>query len=195
MSRWLRLALICGLVPLLLGLATYFAWRRTQAVGYEVAGTFLLVFGGIMFVIGWVALLIHVLSNPASNASQRRRLWISSILAALFLGLQVPLLIVFVSDVASVRRAYVVTVENESGALLETLRIQDERGWSQFEPVRMGTEVRKRWDPAPKGEVRFRFTLEGRDHEGLIDGYPSAGGRTALRIESGGRVLITRGGR
>lgn len=182
MTKWLRLALACGLLPLLAGTFLYVGWRRTEAVGYEVGGTLLLLFGGILFFSGWMALWVHILSNPASTPQQRRRLWIPSAVAAVLLALQVPLLIVFVSDVKASRDRYEIVIENASGRDLDELRIDTPRGYHRFAPLRDGTTVHHRFQPTPRGEIRYAYVLEGAHFEGLLDASPHAGGRTTLRI-------------
>ena len=58
--------------------------------------------------------------------------------------------------------------------------------------MRAGTRVTNRSDPAPEGAVRYQFVLDGETYEGLVDGDPSPGGTVTLRIEPGGRVVLTR---
>lgn len=179
--RWYWLAIVCGLIPMVLGSAVFAAWLETDSDSLEIVGIVAIYLGLPLFAVGVVALVVFTAAARKSEIAYRR----STAIALIILVANFPLCVVYVSLAFAMESAHLVTIDNGADVGVGELILSDPAG-RQF-PV--GTvppgEIRHAClDLAGEGVVRFAFTIDGETREGVLIGYLAAplGSHATLRV-------------
>ncbi len=169
-TLWYRTAIVCGLVPMLLGTAIFAAWLFTDFNALGILGI-LFIYGGLaLFAAGIVSLLIFVSRARKDGIAYRK----PAILALAVLVVNFPLCAAYISIAFLMESAHVVTVVNRTGMPIETLALTDPVG----RRFRVGTvgpgQVRRAClGFSGEGAVQFSLSVDGETRTGTLIGYLS----------------------
>jgi hypothetical protein len=191
-NRAYRIALLCGLTPLVLGVTVFALWLRTRSDALMIVGAFVLWGGVALFAVGAIALLVALRAASRDPSVSARRLRWSAIACAALLLVNFPAATVIIREVAAITATYTLEVRNESAIALENVSLH-------------GGGCHVEWTDIGPGEQRnstIRFdrdgTLEFDARHGAtaisatVEGYVTAGmgGHASVRVRSDGTVSM-----
>lgn len=180
-ALWHKLAIACGLLPMILGTAIFVAWLITDSDVLEIIGL-LLVYGGVaLLALGLVCLLAFVSrARKAGIAYRRARNW-----ALVVLFLNFPLCAATIFLAFAMESANVVTLVNNAAVPIEAMILSDPQG-RQFHvgSIQPGQDHQACFGFAGEGAVRFSFNAQGTPHAGILIGYLAGplGSRATLTL-------------
>ena len=123
MNQSYRLALLCGALPLIVGVAIFCLWLVTRWEWLGAAGACTLLGGVAMFLIGVIALVRYCWLALPNPDVPRRRLWFST-LGAAFLHLTNFLVAGgIIYAVIAIETRYSVTINNASRHSIDEVRV------------------------------------------------------------------------
>ena len=165
-----RIAIACGLLPMILGTAIFTEWLFTDLDTLEIIGLWL-IYGGIaLFAIGIFSLRVFV-----SHARRRGILYRKPTAWALaVLLMNFPLCAAYVSIAFAMESAHVVTVVDRAALPIEGLILTDPAG-RQFRigTVEPGEARHACLDFSGEGAVQFAFNVDGQMRVGTLITYQS----------------------
>jgi len=165
---WYRAALLCGLLPMLLGTAIFAAWLVTDHGSLEIAGL-LLIYGGILLLgAGLVSLRLYLShARRGGIAGRRPAVWALALLLA-----NLPLCAAYVFIAFAMESAHHVTLVNRASKSIEALVLTDPTG-RRFPVGTIGPgQVRQVCpDFSGEGAVEFSLTIDGESRTGTLIGY------------------------
>ena len=183
MGRLLKTAIVCGAVPLAIGTAIYLAWRVTRWEGFMVMGAGTIVLGLVMFLVGMTCLSLH-LSREAGV--QPERSWRQAILVGGLLLLNFPAAFLCVRSANDIATRYTLTIENQSGEVIDRLVLEGACPRLEFEKLKPGVRLVVYFHPRFEGPATFEARLGDKQLEGVVDSYVTAGQSSTLRIKQNG---------
>jgi len=119
----LRLAILCGAVPLALGVLVFAAWLATRWPWLMMAGVGVLYLGLAAFVIGTIALTRFFFSARESGLVPLAEVGRKALPAGALLLANFPAAAAILAAVVLVETTYAVTVVNASGGVLDEVRL------------------------------------------------------------------------
>jgi hypothetical protein len=168
-----RIALACGLVPLVTGVGIFLLWLATGWVWLISAG-FMTIFGGIVSVlIGAGCLVAYFLRTSQDDLGEARRF--KTLVAAVVLFANFPTAGVIASAAVYLPTVYTVTIDNQSTGSLEDFRLIGggvEIGCGTVSP---GKSIQQRFLIRQDGELVLRAIRNGEKVEGRVEGYVTNG--------------------
>jgi hypothetical protein len=193
MSRAFRVALICGALPLLVGVSIFLLWLVMRWDWLMTAGVFTLFVGVAIFLIGaialgrfwWLAFLTPDLS--------RRRLWFSTLGCAGLLLSNFPVAGGIMAAAIAIETRYTVIVRNASQQPLDGVRVFGGGCEADFGTIPPGSVARRSFWIQQDGELEFRAVSGATKYAKTIDNYVtnSGGGHTRVTINSDGTISIS----
>ncbi|MDX1402349.1 MAG: hypothetical protein R3245_10535 [Kiloniellales bacterium] len=181
MRLWCKMAIACGLTPIVLGTAIFAAWLRNDSDVLEVIGL-LTIFGGVVVVAIGIVCLVTFGIKAREKATVNRT---GTTAAVAVLALNFPLCAFYVYIAFAMESAYLVTVVNRSDLSIENLMLTDPRG-HRFQASSVGPGRVHRLCPHFSGEgaVNYSFELDGEVRTGILIGYLAdpIGSQTVLRL-------------
>jgi len=183
-----RLAILCGAVPIALGVLVFAAWLATRWPWLMMAGVGVLYLGLAAFVIGTIALTRYFFSARESGSVSRAETTRKSLTAGALLLANFPIAIAIMAAVVLVETTYAVTVVNASGGVLDEVRLfgggRDVSLGSIAAGERSRADLRFRADGQLQIQV-FRGTASETE---IIDEYVSSGrgGSMTVVVEGDG---------
>jgi len=190
-TAWLRLAFVCGLLPLVAGIGIFATWTVTRAPLLEFLALLDIALGSILAIVGLIATSMY--AARASKAGVRG--WRSRVLAAgaIILG-NFPAAIAAVAAASHMISAYAVAVDNGSPDALEHLAFESAQGHYPFGTIPAGSRVERIFRFEGEGAVTYSARHKGRPVAGTLDGYVSGtGGAKTIRVQSDGRIEVLEG--
>ena len=193
MNRLYRLALICGSLPLFVGVSIFLLWLITRWEWLMTAGVFTL-FGGVAVVfIGFIALCRFRGLALRTPELPGRRPWLSTrACTALLLSNFVVAGGITATVIAIVTR-YTVIVHNTSQQPLSVVRVFGGGCAADFGTIPPGTIGRSSFWIRHDGELEFRAVSGATNHSHIIDSYVSndMGGHTTVTIRPDGTISVS----
>jgi hypothetical protein len=183
MSRWYRVALACGLVPLLVGVAIFSLWLITRWQWLMLAGM-VTIYGGVaLFCIGFVALAVYCWSALRLPDVSGKRLLFSTLGCAATLLSNFAVAAGIIVAAITIETRYTVVVHNASGRPLEHVRVFGGGCDCYIGSIPpSGTTQRSFWVNCD-GSLEFSASSGTTTHSQIIEGYVTNG--------MGGRVVVT----
>lgn len=192
MNRAYRIALICGALPLLLGVGIFLLWLATRRDALAIAGIYLIYLGLALFVVGLAALAVYGRKASRSREISRGKLLGNLATALVLLLANFPVAWGIIGGVVAIESRYLVVVHNESSRPLSQVRVSG--GGASVAifsiPPNDSTE-RSLWFQSD-GELKFEAALEGRKLTQTIEGYVTHGGsgRADVFVGEDGEVTV-----
>lgn len=167
-----KIALTCGLLPMVLGTAVFAVWLATDIAELEIAGIFIIQGGLILFAIGFISLLVFINSAMKDSEPFMGR----SALCAVVLLLNFPLCVGYLLIAFAMENANVVTVVNESAKPVTDLVLSDPSGRKYpIAPILPGASRTACYAFSGEGSVQYAFTNDGTPQQGQLIGYITSG--------------------
>ncbi len=190
MTRLLAAAFACGATPLAIGTAIYLAWRATRWDGFMVMGLATILLGLVAFLVGMTCLALH-LSREAGV--QPERSWRQAILVGGLLLINFPAAFLCVRSANDIATRYTLTVENQSGEVIDRLVFEGACPRLEFEKLKAGARLVYWFQPEFEGPATFEARLGDKRLEGVVDLWVTAGQSLTLRIKQNGGFHVAIG--
>lgn len=190
MTRSYKIAVACGVLPLLAGTITFGAWLATDSDALMLVGISVILVGLGLFVAGAIALRRFVVSAKKAAVSYVRR----TVIVAAILVLNFPLALAYMAIADTMVTGIFVTIANDFSGPIRNLVVTDPRGATfPVENIEPGSRHSSCFDFSGEGTVKFSMTASGLAHSGILIGYitPSMGLRAELRLTADGEVEIS----
>ena len=181
-----RASLILGVLPLLVGGGVLLSWFMTKASWLTLAGLYTIFFGVACFVIG-----IGCVAAYIARGSEKNRVRKSLIpLTLLISNFPAALGAVYFAEYEV--NKYVIEINNQTSSPVEDFRVIDGKKEYKISQIQSGGSVTEVYGNFPEGVVKYKFTYDEVELEGLIFGYVTSGtGRTAIvTIRENGDVSV-----
>ncbi len=189
MNRDYRVALICGILPLFIGVSIFVLWLITSWNWLMLAGIFTLSGGSAAFLLGILALTRYCSRAFRTPVGPSRRLWLSTLGSAGLLLLNLPVAGGITLAVIAIETRYTVIVHNASQHRLDGARVFGGGCEASFPTIPPGGVARCSFRIQHDGELEFRASSGSTTHAITIDSYVTnnAGGRTTIMINPDGK--------
>jgi hypothetical protein len=193
MNRAYRIALICGTLPLIVGVSVYLFWLMTRWYGWVVMGVFTLLFGVILFLVGTVALARFVWLAFRTSGLSRRRLWFSTLACLGLLVANFPAAYGIMLSVFLIEASYTITVHNASDQPLDGVRVFGGGCDAWFGTVPPGGRVQRSFLIRDDGQLEFQAVRRAIRYTETIDKYVTQmmSGNTTVTFESEGKISVS----
>ena len=195
MDRTLRVAVLSGLLPLLIGVSLFLLWIITRWDWLMLAGAIALYGGLASFVIGAIALVRYCWA-ACRSADPSRRNWVPAAVAcAALLLMNFPTAGGIIAAVIAIETRYSVVVHNASPHALSDVRVYGGGCEADLGTIPPGGFARRSFWIQRDGELEFRAASSSTTHHLLIDGYVTngMGGRTEVVVEPNGSISVSNG--
>lgn len=190
MTLWYKIAIACGVLPLLVGTITFGAWLATDLDELELFGITVIVGGLILFVIGLVALDRFATNGKRIEVTYKK----PAAIAAAILLLNFPVALAYMAVAASMENSFFVTIESDFPEPIRDLVLTDPRGTGfRLEEIEPGSARSACYDFSGEGEVLYSMALGDDTQNGVLIGYITSnmGHRTELHLTEYGRIEIS----
>jgi hypothetical protein len=195
MPTLLKVALICGATPLIVGFAIYISWRLTRAEWLMGAGLANIPAGLLMFLVGVVCLSMRStkLSIGAPDDVHRRRSKLRK-LAWVLLTANFPAALLITLSSIDVETRYTVTVINESSAPIRSFLVSGPGVRAEMGPISPNGKAKEHLRFSGDGSLEFAAHLVESKTNGVIEDYVTGGlgGRNIVRVKPGGNIEVER---
>jgi hypothetical protein len=124
MNRFYKIALLCGFVPLLVGISIFLLWLVVRWRWLAVAGFFTICGGFLLFLAGVIALACFCWAEFRKPNANRRRLAFAVLGCAGLLLSNFPVAGGIVATVFAIHTRYTVVIKNASELPLENVQIR-----------------------------------------------------------------------
>lgn len=195
MDRTFRIALLCGLLPLLVGLSLFVLWIITRW-DWLVVGGFVTLYGGLVSVLIGAIALARYCWAAARIADPPRRNWVPSALACAALLLSnFPAAGGMIAAVIAIETRYSVVVHNASKQAISNVRVYGGGCEAKFGTIPPGGLARRSLWIQHDGELEFAAVGSSTTHCMTIDGYVTngMGGRRVVSVEPNGTISVSNG--
>ena len=186
--RLLKLAVVFGAVPLLVGSLIYGTWRFTHWHWLEAAGLFTIPIGFVAFVVGTVALVRHLLRESRLERTTRSPLWLQGVLVGGLLLVNFPAAAFFTLSAIDVSTRYTVRVHNDSDRPIESLVVTGPGVRLELGPIAPGQHTRRHIHFSGDGTLGFSARQQELQFGGQLEGYVTGGmgGDKSIRVRQRG---------
>jgi len=188
MPRLLKLAVVLGAVPLLVGTLIYGTWRFTRWHWLETAGLFTIPIGVVAFIIGTVALLRHLWRESRVQRTTRSPLWLQAALVGGLLLANFPAAAFFTLSAIDVSTRYTVRVFNDSDRPIDSLVVTGPGVRVELGPIAPGQHTRRHIYFRGDGTLDFSARQQELQFSGQLEGYVTSdwGGDKSIRVRQRG---------
>ena len=190
MNIWYKLAILCGLTPLVLGVSILVAWLNTCASWLEAAGIINIAVGSILFLCGLLFLVFYVRSKSTLRKPVGKK---SLIIPLLILFLNFPAALISLLIASSEYAASTITINNYSKYEIKDFTVKQLGEDVYFLPlIKVEERQTEKLHFQVESDVRYSLTLNGNNEEGILFGYvtPSVGSHADVTVSEDGVVTI-----
>jgi hypothetical protein len=191
-NRAYRFALICGALPLLVGVLIFLMWLITGWDWLMMAGMFTLYGGVAVFFIGAIALVCFFWLAFRTPELPRRRLWLSTLGCAALLLSNFAVAGGITVSVIAIETRYTVVVHNTSQLPLSGVRVFGGGCEADFGTIPPNGIIRRSFWIQHDGELEFSAVSGATTHSQTIDGYvtKSMGSHTTVTINPDDTISV-----
>lgn len=188
MPLLLRIAIILGAVPLIIGTLIYGTWRFTHSQWLESAGLITIAGGMVAFLSGTVLLLIHLWRELRVRQTDRRFVWIRAATVGSLLLINFPVAAFYVLSAINVATRYTVCFYNDSRQPVQSLIITGPGIRVDMGAIAPGGRARQHLQFRGDGSLDFSVRQQEKQFSGQVDGYVThgLGGNKEVRLKDGG---------
>lgn len=185
-----RTASICGALPLLVGVSTYFLWLATDWDWLMMAGMVTLGGGCVVVAVGARELVRFCRIGLHTTGLPRHRIWLPAVVCAVLLFSNFVVAGGIVAAAAFLGPLYTVIVHNETAQPLDSVRVVGGGRDVSFGSVEAGGSARRSFWIRQDGELEFRAWTGSTSDTLTIDGYVTQdmGGHKTVTVRSDGTV-------
>lgn len=174
-DNFYRVAIFCGAAPLIAGVGTFLLWTITRWPFLMNLGIWILYGGGVLFVIGCVALLMHFALEAKALYSTRRAAWSRGLRALFLLLVNFPAAAVILSAAIFLESQYTVTIHNRTPHPLQQTRVEGGGVHVEIGTIPPGDSERRALRFMGDGNLRFTARYQGKTIERQVEGYVTSG--------------------
>ena len=185
MSRWYKLSLVSGLVPLCTGILIFLCWLVTRDNRLEMMGAYTISVGLGLFIVGIFCLTIYVIQSRNNGAVGY---WKRSILSLVILVSNFPVAVAIFGAVIYVISISTVTIENRTKTKIKELVLSERNHVYNIGIVLPNEKLEKNYRFQSEGAVHYSFIRDQNKYEGIMFGYVTGG------IGSEAIMLVTESG-
>ena len=195
MKRTLRVAVLSGLLPLLVGVSLFVLWVTTRWDWFMVGGVVTIYGGLVSFLIGACALARYCWAASRCADPPRWKWVLSALGCATLLLSNVPVAGGIISAVVAISTCYSVVVRNASQQAISDVRIYGGGYEASLGTIPPGGLARRSFWIQRDGELELRAVGSSAFHHLVIDGYVTKGlgGRAEIVVESNGSLSLSSG--
>lgn len=187
MKLWYRYSLVCGLIPLLLGTATFFWWFITDLHDLFLVGYFVILGGIVLFLAGMVCVLVYVLKARRAQSRYKR----AAVASVTVLLLNFFVCAGYILIAVRMTTTYIVIVTNDYREPIRDLVLKDPAdGIYGISTVQPGAIAKACFRFKGEGAVTYAMTSRGSAQTGQLVGYVTSGygGTAKLSLSQDGLV-------
>ncbi|MGV3755088.1 MAG: hypothetical protein ACO1QS_06875 [Verrucomicrobiota bacterium] len=191
LPRLLKLAFLCGALPLFIGTLIFLTWLITRWDWLMLAGLVTIFLGLVCFVMGVVGLSIHLYRmGQIAPPERQRQNWLALITACLLI-INFPAAYFYTNWASDISTRYTLIVVNESGQHMKSVMVTAPGVKREFGPIQPGGQVKRHLNFFGDGRMDFK-AWASTETSGVIDGYAmgSMGGQKVLRLKPDGAYAI-----
>ncbi|MGW8257748.1 MAG: hypothetical protein ACWGMZ_09715 [Thermoguttaceae bacterium] len=195
MNRAYRVALACGVLPLLVGVSIFLLWVSTGWQWLVVAGIVTLCGGVAIFLVGIIALTWYCWLALHTLDISKRRTWLSTFACAGLLLSNFPVAGGIIVAAIAIETRYTVVVHNTLQQPLDDVRVFGGGCEVTFGAISPGGVVRRSFWIHQDGTLEFRAVSNATTYAQTIDGYVTngMGGYTTVTVKPDGTVSVCNG--
>ena len=189
-----KIALFCGLAPLIAGMLILLGCITSEADIFIVAGLFNIFIGLVLFVIGVISLGFYIKETKPFSANGKLK---SVIIAMLLLLVNFPAAAACVYAVIYIKTSSLIQVDNQSAIPISDVRLEYGEHSMPLDKFNKNTimpysKYKKRLKFKREGSVNYSFYIEDQYQEGVLLGYvtPNFGSKATILISDKGEVDI-----
>jgi len=192
MNRAYWVALLCGVIPLVVGASIFMLWLITRWDGLMTAGIYTLYGGVAVFSVGILALARYYWLAVRTPSIPRRQLWRSTLACVGLLALNFPVAGGIIAAVITIETRYTVVVYNASPRPLESVRIFGGGSDESLGSIPLGGTARQSFWIQHDGELKFHALSGTTTHTKTINGYVTngMGGHTTVTVHSDDTISV-----
>ena len=187
-SRTYRFSLVCGALPLVVGLVIFFLWLATGWRWLELAGFYTLFGGLLFFVAGVIALLIWSVGTNQSGLPRRH----GTIVSAGVLLANFPVAAGIVWSVIAIESTYHLTIKNNSTVSLSAVHFFGQGYDLNIGKIPPGEKLKLKLHPAVTGESSLVLygNCGNNSFTNIVEGYYEAGygGKAVVTVEGNQKI-------
>ncbi len=197
MNQAYRNAVICGAVPLIVGVSVFLLWLVTRWDQLMTAGVATLYAGAFMLLIGVLELARYGWLGLKTPEFPRRKLWRSTLGVAALLMANPPVAAGVAFAAISVDTRYTVVVHNNTLQPLINARVFGGNCDETLSTIAPGDKARHSFRIECEGELKFSAAGGATIYTGTIDGYVTnnLGGYTVVTVNADGTLTVEGSGR
>ncbi len=187
MKLWYRCSLVCGLIPLLLGTATFFWWFITDLHDLLLVGNLVILGGIVLFLAGMVCVLVYVLKARRAQSRYKR----AAVASVTVLLLNFFVCAGYILIAVRMMTTYIVIVTNDYREPIRDLVIKDPAdGIYRVATVQPAAIAKACFRFKGEGAVTYAMTNRGSAQTGQLFGYVTSGygGTAKLSLSQDGLV-------
>ncbi len=190
MTTSYRIAVLCGALPLAIGVLTFTTWLLVRAPWLMLAGLYTIGIGLLLFLIGASALAYYY--RRAQTQTDLRRVRIATIACGVLLLANFPVAAAIVLAAMSIETRYVVVVHNRAQQPMADARLFGGGCDSPLGTIPPGATVTRALWFHCDGELQLAATYEGMPRLETVEGYVTSGGGGQARVtlDEAGRMHV-----
>jgi hypothetical protein len=196
MNRAYRNAVICGAVPLIVGVSVFLLWLVTRWDQLMMAGVATLYAGSFMLLVGVLELARYGWLGLKTPEFPHRKLRRTALGAAALLLLNPPVAAGLVYTAVFIETLYTVVVDNQTQRPLTGVRIFGSGNCDEsIGTIAPGGKARRSFQIECEGALNFNATGGSTIYTGIIDGYVTSnmGGHTVVTVNADGTLTFDQG--
>ncbi|MBX7157612.1 MAG: hypothetical protein K1X66_04410 [Verrucomicrobiae bacterium] len=192
MKRAYQIALVCGILPLFIGILIFLLWLVTRQNWLMAVGVFTIWLGVIMVLIGAVALIRFCWLGFRTSELSRRRLWLLTFGCAALLFSNFIVAGGIMTAVVAIETRYTVTIHNASLQSLKDVRITGGGCNIDFGTIKPDSVVERSFRVKHDGELKFHAVNHTTNYNQIISDYISngLGGNLKVTVNPNNTIFV-----
>jgi hypothetical protein len=192
MPRALKLAILCGSLPLLVGTIIYISWRLTRVEWLMGAGLVTLFVGLVLFLVGAICLSMRSTKVSDADAAVQRKLLSLRKLAWTVLVVNFPAACFFAWSAIEVATRYTLAIVNEQAMRIDSFIVSAPGVKVDLGPIPANGRRQKHLHFPGEGSLSFATQVGQTRTNGVIDEYVTRnlGSASTVRFKAGGSIEV-----
>jgi len=188
-----KIALLCGLAPLIIAVIILMGWFLTDAEEFLIAGIFNILGGLVLFFIGISCLIVYEYQH---RQQYQHSAWKKLLKPFLVLLSNFPAAAACIYAVLFMQTISQLVIVNQTQEVIPVIHLTSELsktfGVKHLKGVMPNDVTKKLFRFKHSGSIEYSFELNGRLHEGTLVGYISRqhGKNVVMTISNNGEVSV-----